>query len=173
LKDDPKSAWAHYERFQTIITGSLKTKSPVEPGWPATRKAINDADPLYESMASAEGPDELYDLFLRREIATLFSDEKNAARDMIRYAEIALDLGQPGFAATIYWNAKRSIPPEQYGNRDLTEDTLYCLEQLGIKDLKSKFPGDHAAAFKRIDAERAKRKQQSAAIRPANETKKK
>ncbi len=72
-----------------------------------------------------------------------------------------LDLGQPGFAAMVYWNAWREIDPAEYANRNLSEDMLYCLEQLGVKDVKTNFPGDHAAQFKRIDAERAKRKQQT------------
>ena len=64
----------------------------------------------------------------------------------------------------LYWNAKQSLKPEAYGKRNLIEDVLYCLEQLGIKDLKSRFPGNHALEFKRIDGERAKRKRESPAF---------
>lgn len=127
--------------------------------WPATRRAILEADPLYATMASAEGPDELYDLLLRKETETLFKDRDQFGRDVIRYADIALDLGQAGFAAMLYWNAKTALEPEAYGKRNLIEDVLYCLEQLGNGDVKTKFPGDHAAHFKRIDGERAKRKE--------------
>jgi len=163
LKDDPKSAWALHERFQTIMTRGLKSKVPVDTlmeGWPATKKAILEADPLYGSMASAEGPDELYDLLLRKESEALFKDRDQFSRDVIRYADIALDLGQPGFAAMLYWNARTSLDPESFGNRNLIEDVLYCLEQLGNKDMKTKYRGDHTAHFKRIDGERARRKQE-------------
>jgi tetratricopeptide (TPR) repeat protein len=163
LKDDPKSAWALYERFQTTLAGGLMRKLPVDKlmeGWPATRKTMLEADPLYGSMASAEGPDELYDLLLRKEMETLFKDRAKLNRDVVRYADIALDLGQPGFAALMYWNAHRSLDPESYGNRKLIEDMLYCLEQLGIHDVKKNFSGDHTAEFMRINDERAKRKRE-------------
>ncbi len=124
-------------------------------------KAILEANPLYESMAEASSTDELYELLLRKEIETLFKKRENFPRNIIRYADIALDLGQPGFAAMVYWNALREIDPAEYANRNLSEDMLYCLEQLGVKDVKSNFPGDHAAQFKRIDAERVRRKQQT------------
>jgi len=172
LADDPASAWAHYELFQSKVAKSLKSKTPVALDWPAARKAILQADPLYGSMASAESPDELYDLLLRREIQTLFSDEHNATRDIFRYADIARDLGQPGFAAMLYWNAKRSIKPDAHENRNLTADALYCLEMLGVIEVKTKFPGDHAAEFKRLDAERAKRKKESPARGAIEEPKK-
>ena len=169
LKDHPRSAWALYERFQSTMASRLKAKAPFDTlmqGWPATRKAILEADPLFGAMASAEGPDEIYALLLRKEIETLFKDRTRFNHDVLRYADIALDLGQPGFAAMLYWNAKQSLEPEAYGKRTLIEDVLYCLEQLDIKDLKSSFPGDHALEFKRIDGERAKRKQASPASRP-------
>ena len=73
------------------------------------------------------------------------------------YADIARDLDVYGFAAMLYWNLLTAVKPEDYGSRELLEDFLYCLEQLGVKDLKENFRGDHAAAFARIKAERQKR----------------
>jgi hypothetical protein len=168
LKDYPKSPWAHYERFQTTGQKSLRDKAPTDKfyeGWPEAHKAILDADPLYESLAVATGPEEAYGLLLRRETQSLFKDQDRFGRDFVRYADIALDLGQPGFAAMIYWNVLSSIKPEDYGNRALLEDYLYSLEQLNIKEIKSNFKGDHAAEFKRIDAEREKRKRESTAFK--------
>ncbi len=74
------------------------------------------------------------------------------------YGDIAVEVGQPGFAALNYWNAYRSLEPEAYGNRNLLEYVLYSLERLDIKDIKKNFRGDHAVEFKRIDEERTKRK---------------
>jgi tetratricopeptide (TPR) repeat protein len=171
LKDDPKSAWALYERFQTEMAKGLKANPNVMPDWSIARKAIIAADPLYESMAEASNMDELYDLLLRRESKTLFKNKDQFTSDILRFADIALDLGQPVFAAMLYWQAWREIDPEAYQNRKLVEDVLYCLEQLGVKDVQKGFPGNHVAEFKRIDAERAKRKQQTpAALPPADET---
>jgi len=174
LKDDPKSSWALYERFHTMKLKGLNAKIPLNPvmeGWPEVRKAILDVDPLFATMAAADSPNAAYDLLLRKETEGLFREGNPLGRSTVRYAEIVLDLGQPGFAAMLNWNISRHIRPSAYGNRKLIEDVLYCLEQLGVKDLKTGFPGDHAAEFKRIDAERAKRKQESPAFRALAEPK--
>ncbi len=164
LKDYPQSPWAHYERFQTVLTQGLQAKNAPEKthaDWAKARKAILKADPLYTSMAEATSPDELYDLLLRKQIDDLFKDKTKTIRDLLRYADIALDLGQPGFAAMIYWNLVVSVKPKEYDNRELVEHVLYCLEQLGAREIKQNFKGDHAAEFKRIDAERARRRSES------------
>jgi hypothetical protein len=116
-------------------------------------------------MAAATGADEAYDLLLRKEIETLFKEDKQFDRDIVRYADIALELGQPAFAAMVYWKARNSLKPETLKNRKPVEDFLYCLERLGVKDLKRNFAGDHAAEFKRIDARRAQQKSESPAFR--------
>ena len=121
-------------------TRGLKAKNPVVLDWPASRKSILEADPLYESMASAESPDELYDLLLRKEIETLFKDEAKLTHDIFRYADIALDLGQPGFAAMLYWNAKRSIKPEAYGNRNLDRRHALLPGTTGHQGREDRFP---------------------------------
>ena len=168
LKDYPRSAWAHYERYQTVQTKALQAKNPADkvlPEWAAVRKAILEADALYASMARASSADELYDLLLRKEIGELFRDKSKTVPDLLRFADVAVDLDQPGFAALIYWNLVSSVEPKSYKNRNLIEDVLYCLEQLGVKEIKQNFKGDHAAEFARIDAERAKRRRDSPASR--------
>lgn len=164
LKDYPQSAWCHYERHQTLQMKAMKNNKAL-PDWAATRKAILRADALYSSMARATSADELYDLLLRKETEDLFKDKTKTVQDLLRYADIAVDLGQTGLAAMIYWNLVSSVKPEDYQNRDLIEHVLYCFEKLGVKDMKKNFKGDHAAEFARIDAERAKRKQDSVANR--------
>ena len=56
LKDYPGSAWAHYERYQTLQAKAMLAKAAL-PDWTPTRKAILGADPLYGSMARATGPE--------------------------------------------------------------------------------------------------------------------
>lgn len=168
LKDYPRSAWAHFERFQTLQARALQAKDPagqIIPEWTAVRKAILESDPLYESMARATSADELYDLLLRKESEELFQDQSKGVPDLLRYADIAVDLGQPGFAALIYWDLATNVNPAAYKDRALIEDVLYCLEKLGAKNIKENFKGDHQAAFARIDAERAKRRQESVATK--------
>jgi hypothetical protein len=161
LKDFPKSPWAIYERFHTNREKAIKAKQSLEStvaGWPEARKAILEADPLYPSMAAASGEDEIDDLVLRAESTTLFKEKGQLPRDLLRYADIVLDLGQPGLASTIYWESLSAFKPEDVGERDLVEDFLYGLERLGVKDIKANFQGDHPREFRRIDDDRAKRK---------------
>jgi len=125
-------------------------------GWPEAWKAILACDPLYATMAIASSQEEAYRLVRRRELDELFKDQANAAKDIVRYADIALDLDVYGFAGILYWNALVSVKPDDYGNRELIEYFLYCLEQLGVKDLKNNFRGEHAAKFAKIKDERRK-----------------
>jgi hypothetical protein len=170
LREEPTSPRALYERFHTLEMKGLK-KTPPTPaeGWPEARQAILRADPLFTTMAVASGPDEAYDLLLRKEAQELFEDRNAVGRDTVRYAQIALDLGQPAIAAMLDWNVLRNFEPAAYGDRKLIEDVLYCLEQLGVGELKADFPGDHAAEFKRIAAERERRKRESPAFRAVAE----
>ena len=108
-------------------------------------------------LAEAQGQEETYRLVLRLEINSLFKDRDKAAKDLLRYADIARDLDVYGFAAMVYWNILTAVKPEDYAGREPLEDFLYCLEQLGVKTIKENFRGDHAAAFARIKAERKKR----------------
>jgi tetratricopeptide (TPR) repeat protein len=160
LKDYPGSAWAHYERIQTRMAMASKAGKPIEQvlaDWPKMRDAILACDPLYEMLAQAQGQEETYRLVLRLEINSLFKDRGKTVEDLVRYADIARDLDVYGFAAMLYWNVLSGVKPEDYGRRELLEDFLYCLEQLGVKDIKENFRGDHAAAFARIKADRRKR----------------
>jgi tetratricopeptide (TPR) repeat protein len=160
LKDYPGSAWAHYERIQTRMAMAKKEGKPIDQAladWPRTRDAILACDPLYEMMADASGQEDIFRLTRRLAIGTLFQDRDKTVADLMQYADIARDLEVYGFAAMLYWNIVSAVKPEEYGGRELLEDFLYCLEQLGVKDIKENFRGDHAAAFARIKADRKKR----------------
>ncbi len=161
LRDVPKSAWPIYERFhsqRSVLMAEKKDVKEVNTDWPEARKKIYGADPLYQHMASASGPDEFYELSRRLKIGTLFKDPKKRGPDMLEYAAIARDLNQDGYAALIYWYAFSQFPAELREGHDLLEDFLYSLDRLGVKDFKSQFKGDHAAAFAKIDAERKKQR---------------
>jgi hypothetical protein len=160
LKDYPGSAWAHYERVQTRIAMAAKEGKPIGQAmvdWPKARDAILACDPLYEMLAEAKGQEDIFRLTRRIEINTLFKDRAKTVGDLMRYADIARDLEVYGFAAMLYWNLVSAVKPEDYGGRELIEDFLYCLEPLGVKDIKENFRGDHPAAFARIKADRKKR----------------
>ena len=100
----------------------------------------------------------------RLELNKLGSQEPaERSKDIRRYADIALDLDSPGIAAMLYWNTLTGTRPDAAEASDLIEHFLYCLEALGVKDIKDNFQGDHPAEFARIKAEQAKRMKQAVA----------
>jgi len=168
LKDCPKSAWARYERFQTRRALSVKNGKSIEEAqtsWPVESRAIYGCDPLFPHSAGAASGEELYEIFRRTESRELFQDRAKGAEDVIKYADIALDLGAYGYAAPIYWRATTGINPKAYGDRAILEYFLYCLEQLGTKTIKEHFKGDHAAAFTAIKTARRKLMEDSDAFK--------
>ncbi len=164
LREFPKSAWTNYELFhtrRTILLSKKETADGAHASWPAARKAILAADPLYPTLALASGKDEMYDLIRRMKIHTIFKDKSKHASDMLEYADIARDLGQDGYAAMIYWYGLARFRPADQAGRELLEDFLYSLERLGVKDIKENFKGDHAAVFAKIDSKRRREKDES------------
>jgi hypothetical protein len=172
LKDDPRSAWAQYEQFHTRRALALKTDQDVvraQAGWAKARQAILGCDPLYQTMAEASRPVESYQLIRRMQIGELFKDRGKVASDVVEYADIALDLEVYGFAGLLYWEATTVSSSTGRDVVDLVESCLFCLDQLGIKDIKRNFKGDHAAAFARIKAHRQKLMEQSPMFKAVRE----
>lgn len=161
LKDDPDSAWAVYERFHTRRVMRMKAKGAgglTQPDlWPEARARIIRSNPLYQTMGEANGREGLFDLTRRAALAGLFKDPQAAAKDIIAYADVALDLGAFDMAAMLYWSIATNIESKVYDNRPLLETFLYALDRLGVNDLKGNFKGDHAAAFAAIEADRRRR----------------
>lgn len=95
-----------------------------------------------------------YLIVRRQEISKLFQNEDQQLQDVYQYAMIASDLGVYDFAAQLFW---LTIP---YSEKDMQKDALnqylYCLEQLGVKDLKTNFEGDFPAIFKEIEQQKKK-----------------
>jgi tetratricopeptide (TPR) repeat protein len=181
LKDYPRCAWANYERFQTRRARAMKGEQAMtgpDSTWAQAAKTIYGCDPLYTSSGEATSGPELYRVLRRKQIEELFKTKGNTARDLVEYADIALDLDADGFAAFLYWQAAASMDPQSYKPRrfeDLIESFLYALDRLGIADIKENFRGDHKAAFARIAADRRKLMEQSPAFKafkPAEPAKK-
>jgi tetratricopeptide (TPR) repeat protein len=159
LKAYPNSAWAHYEKFQTLLASAAndQAREKVADDWPKTRAAILAADSLYPSMAIANDIDEQCDLVRRARIKELFKDKTKSKADLLSYAEIALDLDIPGVAGMLYWYAILTTNPNEIERNDLIEHFLYCIDKLGDNTLQKNFKGDHAAAFAKIKEMQAKR----------------
>jgi hypothetical protein len=173
LKDYPNSAWAHYEQFHTLRAVAVARGGPdaiARADWPKVRAVILDCDPLYPMMAEARGAEEMYELTRRIKINELFKDRAKDVTDIVQYADIALDLKDYGFAAMIYWNSLTLGKPDDANVVERIDYFLYCLEQLGVKNLKENFNGDHAAAFARIKAQRRELMEKNAAFRAGEKT---
>ncbi len=174
LKDYPGSAWALYERFQTqravaLAKGGLALAA--SPDWARAAKGIYACDPLYPIAGQAKSGAEAYFLFRRMSLNDLFKDQAKLSEDLIKYADVALDLEQYSFAAHLYWNATTSVDRKFHGNRKLFEHFLYCVERLGVTNLKDNFRGEHKAEFATIAAERKKLMEESPLFRKVGEKK--
>lgn len=153
LKEFPKSAWLNYELY--FSTAAASGDLNVEGGeWKNAKKIIYDCDPMYPLNAQAKSGKEGYRLFRRQEINGLFSSKDELRSDFIKYADIALDLENYGFAAQIYWLALSHLAEEDYDGRDLLAYYLYCLDKLGDTETIDNFKDDYTVKFTKIEAER-------------------
>ncbi len=161
LKIFPKSAWIHYELYYSK-TARMKDIHEIEAEWKKSKKVIYDHDPMYPLDVSAKSGKEGYLLFRRQEINNLFQSEENYRADFIRYADIALDLENYGFAAELYWIIFSHLSEENYEGRNMLAHYLYCLDKLGDKESIKNFEGDFIAEFENIDKERQKLMEENA-----------
>jgi len=153
LKIFPYSAWLNYEYFYSK-TINIDNR---EKEWEKAKKIIYSSDPMYHIEIKAQNAKEGYLLFKRYEISSLFNKKENFKKDFVKYAEIAFDLKDYGFAGELYWLILNYFPKEVYGDKDILAYYLYCLDKLGDKESIKNFDGDFAKRFKYIDKNRDER----------------
>lgn len=155
LKEYPNSAWAKYELYYSNNALQLKNKT-IDPkdrsDWDVIKSDIYKSNPLYTMNVRASNGKEAYLLFRRAAISSLFKNKENRIADFIQYATIAMDLEVYDFAAQLFWLATGTKNEE----KNLIYKYLYCLEKLGVTDLKENFKGDFKKEFKKIEAEKEK-----------------
>lgn len=156
LKIYPNSAWANYELYYSKKIKSLRNNEQLENNWDVAKKIIYKCNPLYHMDVEARNGREGYLLFRRQEISDLFKDKQNYGKDIVKYADTALDLEVYGFAAQLYWLIISSLPEKDYMPKDVIAHLLYCLEKLGDKEIRKNFKGDFDNKFKEIEKEREK-----------------
>lgn len=154
----PNSSWCLYEKYfsenaKEIAEKKIEEKSRVN--WDKSKIEIYKHNPLYNMDVRASTPKEGYLFYRRIEISELFKNDKMFLSDLYKYAEIATDLGVPDFAAQLFWLTA------SYGNDEKMQEKsinnfLYCLEKLGVNDLKSNFKGNFDKIFKDIEKEKDK-----------------
>jgi hypothetical protein len=134
----------------------MKDMDEIDNEWNKSKEIIYACDPLYYMNVRAKSGKEGYLLFRRREINMLFNSEENLKADFVKYADIALDLGNYGFAAQLYWLIVGNFSEEDYDNRNILAHYLYCLDKLGDKESIKNFAGDFPTEFGNIEKERRK-----------------
>lgn len=154
LSQYPNSAWTMYEVYfsenaKGVKEGKVKLEDRAE--WDNAKIAIYSANPLYNMDIRANTGKEAYLLYRRFEMSTLFKNKDERLKDVFEYADIAMDLGVYDFAAQLFWLTANY-------DKDASEKSLlrymYCLERLGIKDLKDNFNYDYQEAFITIEKEK-------------------
>jgi len=150
LKDNPSSAWATHELLLTRFT--MTRSNDVVKDYGARVYAL---DPLYPSapihVDTGEG---LYYAVLRKSLRELFKDKSKAKEDSEKYAQIALDLGEYGYAGLMYWELFMRTRPF---NDTLLKHFLYCVDRAGVPQIKAMFKPEVSAGLEQIDQARRKR----------------
>lgn len=161
----PDSAWAHYELFfsslwETGPKGVIEDARTGSKQWPAAAAMIYRCDPLYSTQYSGERGTTLAALKDRLALGLLFEKQpKEPAQFFSQYADLALKLEAYGYAANLYWFSLGLKDTDLTVEQKLAR-YLYCLEKLGVGDIKKNFKGDLSAEFSRLDRELAAHRSQ-------------
>lgn len=156
----PNSAWTLYELYfsqNALDVKNEKIKTEDRSNWDKAKVEIYRCDPLYHMDVRASNAREGYLLYRRQEMSSLFKKKEEKLNDVYRYADIAMDLGVYDFAAQLFWFSF------MYGkdNTAALYKYLYCIEKLGVTNLKSNFKGDFNVEFKKIEEEKEKEMKES------------
>ena len=156
LNQYPNSAWANFELFYSqseLNKKNGKEKLNSIENWNQKKNNILDHNPFYGLPISSQNPEDAYLLFRRNSIRKLFKDENNRLDDIYTYANIAMDLKIYDFAAQLFWFSFS----HSKNNEDSIYKYLYCIEKLGVTNLKQNFKGNFEKEFSKI--EKAKEKE--------------
>ena len=155
LKQYPNSAWTNFELFYSQSELNIKNGdeelNSIE-NWNKKKNNILDHNPFYGLPISSQNPEEAYLLFRRNSIENLFKDKNERVNDIYKYANIAMDLKIYDFAAQLFWLSFTYSNT----NEDSIYKFLYCLEKLGVTNLKQNFKGNFEKEFKNIEKEKEK-----------------
>ena len=137
-----------------------------------TKKICDRIETAMRKIISAKRPFEIiiYDLL---ELQDLFKEPERQAEDVIKYADIALDLQEYGFAAILYHHIVFYFEPELYKGRNILAHYMYCLEKIGITHIKNSFQQDFDLEFKKIEDERQEQMKRAANYSRITENEKK
>lgn len=152
LKVAPGSAWLQYELYlsEVSLVEDMNSEN-MRKIWDTHKPIIYGKDPLYPINAQMSSGKEAYDFMRRTEISSLFKSKEKLTEDIVSLAAIALDLEDYGLAAQLYWMMAPTIPDEYRDGRDFLNYYLYCLDKLGIEEIREVFDLDYDTIFAEID----------------------
>jgi tetratricopeptide (TPR) repeat protein len=164
LKEYPRSAWVNYELYySTNMQNMLEKKDSVRSlaEWNKAKPIIYGCDPFYPVVARITNGKEGYVFTRRVELGGLFKVKENFSSDILRFGDIALDLGADAYAAEVYWLCFSRLKKEDLNHREMLPYFLYTLDKLGVKNIRKAFEGDFEKEFKKIDKLRKRQMEQS------------
>jgi hypothetical protein len=157
LTSYPNSAWTLYEKYYSqnaLDLENKKIKLEDRTSWDKAKVGIYKCNPLYHLDVKASNGKEGYLLFRRQEMSTLFKSKDEKLNDVYKYADIAMDLRVYDFAAQLFWYSFTFSKNKE--NDKALNKFLYCIEQLGVSNLKENFKGNFEKEFKKIETEKEK-----------------
>lgn len=160
LKNYPNSAWTNYELYYSQHALNLKNEKGTlndREDWDKSKLIIYKNNPMYYQDVRASNGKEGYLLFRRQSMSELFKSNDDRLSDVYKYADIAMDLGVYDFASQLFWF---SLTFDKKNENSLSK-FLYCIEKLGIMNLKENFKGDYKKEFKKIEKEKEKEMKES------------
>jgi tetratricopeptide (TPR) repeat protein len=157
----PGSAWATYELYfseNAVMTDNYSDIAESHKLWYVYKPQIYEKNPLYSMDVHASEAKEAWLLYRRISLQSLFDGESDAIENYNEMAMIALDLQVWEFAAQLFWYTATH-------SSELTQSSvyhmLYCLEKLGVSEVKDNFKGDFKKIFSQIDKDREKAMKES------------
>jgi hypothetical protein len=159
LNDYSASAWIRFERYYSQNRKNNEEKrdsvrSLAE--WNKAKPMIYGCNPLYPNASMVSTGKEAYLLMRRLELSTLFKVKENLSKDLLKLGDIASDLGDYGYAAEVYWICFSRIKKEDLDKKEILPYFLYCLDKLGVKEIRKNYEGDFEKEFKKIEKEKRK-----------------
>jgi len=157
LRTMPKSAEATFERYYSrSLLISHRPPEEIIDLWKECKEKVFARDPLYAMNIPAKSSQELYELNLRHELRQMLEDKANISKNLVKFADYALDLKAYGLAAQMYWMILMHIPEDEaVKGRDVEAYYLYCLNKLGGADNLSHYETDVVKGkFRKIEKQR-------------------
>lgn len=164
LDEYPNSSWANFENFYSQSELNKKTGNKAlnsTENWNLKKGKVLDHNPFYSLPIGPQSAEDAYLLYRRNSLNQLFRDKDQQLKHVDLYADIAMDLKIYDFAAQLYWFTSSYADKK---NNSIYK-YLYCLEKLGVSDLKQNFKGNFEKEFKNIEKNKEKEMVSSTAFK--------